>query len=91
MPNNRTYRAKGRRWRKVRRKALQRAGYRCERCGAGGGTRKTTRQWLRVHHKRPLAAGGPPYDQDNLEALCPACEDAEHGRGDPGLTLPNIR
>ena len=57
------------RWRHVRRKALKRANYECERCGRVGR--------LEVHHKEPLAKGGAPYDLRNLEVLCRPCHFAE--------------
>ncbi|MYK58478.1 MAG: HNH endonuclease, partial [Rhodospirillaceae bacterium] len=56
--------------RKARRKALERARRRCERCGATGR--------LEAHHRVPLAEGGAPRDPDNLEVLCPACHKAAH-------------
>lgn len=47
-----------RRWARVRRQALQRAGYRSELTGRAGR--------LVCHHRVPLDAGGDPYDLDNL-------------------------
>lgn len=61
---------RGRRYQRARRLTLARAGRRCERCGAGGK--------LQVHHVKPLAQGGPPFDLDNLMALCPPCHRAAH-------------
>ena len=62
--------ASGRKWRKARRLAIERAGRRCERCGAAGR--------LQVHHKTPLCEGGAARDPGNLEALCPPCHMAAH-------------
>ena len=53
------------RWRRLRRMVLERAGNRCARCGGAGR--------LEVHHRRPLACGGDPFDATNLQALCRRC------------------
>ena len=53
------------RWRRLRLMVLERARRRCERCGGAGR--------LEVHHRRPMGAGGDPFDADNLEALCRRC------------------
>ena len=48
---------------------LERARRRCARCGGVGR--------LEVHHRQPLAAGGDPFNADNLLALCRKCHFAE--------------
>ena len=57
------------RWAAVRRKVLDRDGWRCVRC-AGYGR-------LEVDHVRPIKGGGDhgidPYDETNLQTLCRAC------------------
>lgn len=58
------------RWGRARRKVLDRAGYRCERCGRAG--------TLEVHHRQPIAAGGAPFALSNLEAICRPCHWEEH-------------
>lgn len=60
----------GRAWKHARTKAKDRAGWRCERCGKAGR--------LEVHHRVPVAEGGPLTDQDNLIVLCRACHFSEH-------------
>lgn len=59
-------------WRRVRAFVLDAALWRCERCGARGR--------LEVHHRRPLADGGAPFDPANLEAVCRRC----HFKVEPG-------
>ena len=54
-----------------------RAGWRCERCGAPGK--------LEAHHKQPLHRGGAPYALDNGECLCRGCH-IRHHRGDDRRT-----
>ena len=76
MPNNKRPGAYGRAWQKARRKALERAGRRCERCGAKGGRGRTKR--LQAHHRLPLAEGGAPCELNNLEILYPDCHRAAH-------------
>lgn len=57
-------------WRKVREKALERDGRRCQECGGD--------YELHVHHITPLSEGGRPYDMDNLKTLCRTCHRAKH-------------
>lgn len=57
-------------WKKRRKKALFRAGYRCSRCGA-------TRN-LDVHHLTYARIGAE--DEDDLVVLCRRCHAAEHGK-----------
>ena len=52
----------GRRWRALRRKVLDRDGWRCVKCGKAGR--------LEADHIQPLDAGGAPWDLDNLQSLC---------------------
>ena len=54
-----------RRWRRIRRIAIARAGRRCEHC--------LDDHNLQVHHRIKLAEGGDPYALDNLEVLCDRC------------------
>ena len=72
-PGSRFHREiKGRLWDRVRRRKLERTGWRCERCGLAGR--------LEVHHVRPLHKGGAPYDPGNLKVLCRGCHVEEHKR-----------
>ena len=48
-------------WEEARSLALQRAMFRCEKCGGGGA--------MEVHHRLPLETGGT-HDQGNLQVLC---------------------
>ena len=67
-----------RRWARVRRAVLDRAGWRCEACGAAAR--------LEVDHVVPLQhdPGQDPYDLERLQALCRPCHfqktAAERGR-----------
>ncbi len=70
MTSEKRKRPRGRKWREKRRKAIDRAGRRCERCGAAGK--------LQVHHKTPLCLGGAALNLGNLEALCPDCHSKAH-------------
>ena len=56
---------------RIRRAALERAGWRCERCGAAGR--------LEVHHRVEVQHGGTDAP-DNLEVLCVSCHIAHHRR-----------
>ena len=53
------------RWKRARRAALDRDNWRCRSCGKAGR--------LEVDHVVQLAAGGAPFDLDNLQALCKPC------------------
>ena len=68
------------RWRKVRRRVLKRAGWRCEKCGKPGGP-------FEVDHVRPMKRGGDAWDMANLQALCRrpchADKTREENRGRP--------
>ena len=56
---------KGGRWDRVRRRVLDRDGWRCQACGRAGR--------LEVDHLTPLADGGGVYALANLQALCRPC------------------
>ena len=71
-----------RRWARSRRRALDRAGWRCAACGDYGNE---------VDHIKPLERGGAPFDETNLQALCRGChisktrrEAEAAGRATPG-------
>ena len=51
-----------RRWRALRRVALNRDKWRCVKCGSAG--------MLEVDHIQPLEDGGPRWDLANLQSLC---------------------
>lgn len=57
-------------WAAIRRRVIERDGYRCTRCGAAG--------VLEVHHKVALEDGGGAYDEDNLATLCRGCHMSVH-------------
>ena len=57
-------------WARVRRRILDRDGWRCRGCDRPGK--------LQVHHITPLYKGGEPYAPENLVALCPTCHRIEH-------------
>ena len=52
-----------RHWSKTRLLALDRASWRCQKCGKYGAR-------LEIDHIKPLGDGGALYDLDNLQALC---------------------
>lgn len=64
----------GARWKRTRRAALDRAGWRCEACGRAGR--------LEVHHRRRVSEhpndGDAWYDLGNLHVLCRPCHFARH-------------
>lgn len=62
-----------RRWALARRRALDAARWRCQRCRRAGK--------LEVHHRTPIDEGGDAYAQENLEVLCRGCH-IDHHRGD---------
>ncbi len=60
-------------WKRVRRAAIERDGYRCRACGKAAGR-------FEVDHIVPLeagGAGGAAYDMDNLQTLCRPCHFAK--------------
>ena len=51
-------------WKRVRRAAIERDGYRCRACGrASVGS-------FEVDHIIPISKGGLPFDLENLQTLC---------------------
>ena len=54
------------RWKRVRRAAIERDGYRCRACGKAAGR-------FEVDHIVSIAAGGEPYDLENTQTLCVGC------------------
>jgi len=63
-------------WDQRRRTVYQRDGYRCQRCGVGGGPNGNFE--LHAHHIVPISQGGS-HDYDNLITLCRSCHNAIHG------------
>jgi 5-methylcytosine-specific restriction protein A len=61
-------------WRKVRRLHLEEFPL-CQRCMDQGRVTPATM----VHHKQEVKAGGDPFATDNLESICLACHNVEHG------------
>ncbi len=76
------YRSK--RWRRLRRQALGRAGYVCQECRRYGKTAEATT----VHHAWP-AEDFPDYAWSdwNLVGLCSACHNSMHNRETGKLTV----
>jgi 5-methylcytosine-specific restriction endonuclease McrA len=68
------------RWRKVRREALQRDDYRCQKCGDSA---REIGQSPDVHHIKPVRTFDDPQDAHvlhNLVSLCKSCHmQVEHG------------
>lgn len=65
---------KSREWRRLRGRYLE-AFPLCAHCQAAGRVEAASI----VHHKTPVKAGGDPWAWDNLESLCAACHNKEHG------------
>ena len=63
-------------WRKYRQAILMRRGGQCEACG---NVPMFDRE-LHVDHIKPIAEGGPVYDEANLQILCIQC----HGKKTAG-------
>ena len=61
------------RYARLRRKLLNKAGHRCNRCGKAGR--------LEIHHRQPIHKGGEFWDERNLEVLCRLCH-IEHHRSE---------
>ena len=55
-------------WKRVRRAAIERDGYRCRHCGTARPGRS-----FEVDHIRPLSEGGSAFDMENLQTLCRPC------------------
>ena len=51
-------------WETIRRQALDRDGWRCQKCGKAGA--------MECHHRTPLSLGGG-NEPENLETLCRGC------------------
>ena len=66
--------SRGRRWRRIRRRVLDRDGWRCRSCGKAGR--------LEVHHVVPVEQGGTDAPI-NLQVLCVSCHLSTHSRPDP--------
>ena len=77
---SRFHRLPTRAYRRIRKAALDAAGWRCERCGRAGR--------LQVHHIKPLYRGGR-HELGNLRVLCGRCHLAEHRRQPPSPGLPS--
>jgi len=71
------------RWRRLRKRQMQRAGWLCARCARFGYVRGAKI----VHHKRPIRQGGKPFEESNLEVVCRACHEELHA-GDPRPDRP---
>ena len=69
----------GTRWSRLRRRILDRDGWRCRVCGKPGR--------LEADHVVPLERGGDAWDPDNLQCLCRSCHiektTRENTRPDP--------
>jgi hypothetical protein len=63
-------------WDRRRRRVYKRDNYRCQRCGARGGSRGNAE--LHAHHQTPKSRGGS-HRPSNLETLCRECHSKEHG------------
>ena len=55
-----------RRWRLLRRRILERDGWRCRACGRAAGR-------FEVDHVQSIHAGGEWWDESNLQLLCRPC------------------
>ncbi|MDJ1432466.1 HNH endonuclease [Halostagnicola sp. A-GB9-2] len=79
-PKNRHYASS--RWQQLRKKALERDGYQCQRCGMDEGTHQEQfGVGLNVHHIDDVAEFEEPEEADsidNLESLCVSCHGKEH-------------
>ena len=53
-------------WKRVRRAAIERDGYRCRACGKAAGR-------FEVDHIVPIVDGGAAYDLENCQTLCRPC------------------
>ena len=59
------------RWRRLRRKMLDKAGWRCKKCGKAGR--------MEMDHVIPISQGGAHWDEKNLQVLCRDCHFAKTG------------
>ena len=76
--SKRHLRLNARRWRLVRRRILERDGWRCSTCG------RASR--LEVDHRIPITDGGAPWHPDNLQALCRGCHIAKTAAENRNIT-----
>lgn len=67
--NSRDRRPRGQTWGKVRKRALARDRYTCQKCGS------KERTSLTVDHIVPVSRGGARYELGNLMTLCKSCHD----------------
>ena len=71
-----------RRWRIVRRRILDRDGWRCVQCGKAGR--------LEVDHVVPVKAGGDWWDPSNLQTLDRACHFGKSARENAHPDPPDV-
>lgn len=72
------------RWKALRLKALRRAGWKCESCGANVRGKGLSR----VDHKQSVAAAPElAFELDNLRVLCGACDNARHSEKGGGRAI----
>lgn len=64
-------------WDSIRLWVLERDGGRCSVCGRADAE-------MHVDHKKPQAAGGEFWDEDNLQSICVSCHKAKNSR-DAGI------
>jgi hypothetical protein len=57
-------------WRRARTLAMERAGYRCERCRRTEAEVKAAGSWLEVHHQDGAGTRAATHDLSKLEVLC---------------------
>lgn len=81
--NARRRRYKTPRWRALRARLLEAAGYRCQKCGKAGR--------LEVDHKKPWRDNPDIdfYDPDNLQVLCVSCHAQKTRAENPRLQRDN--
>lgn len=60
-------------WEVVREQILERDDYTCRTCGYSTEAEQNSERDLHVDHIEPLAEGGHPFDEENLQTLCEAC------------------
>jgi 5-methylcytosine-specific restriction endonuclease McrA len=58
-------------WQRLRRRVLERDGYRCRECG---------RMADQVDHIVPVRLGGAQFDMDNCQSLCASCHSKKTAR-----------
>jgi 5-methylcytosine-specific restriction endonuclease McrA len=57
-------------WKKARKAALERAGYRCEKCGRTEDQARAAGTHLEVHHRDGRGVRANQHELDQLEVLC---------------------